>query len=446
MSDAVPFRIEVPEADIVELKQRLQNTRAPPRFDDSAREKWSYGVDSETLTNALEYWEKEFDWKKAEAELNTFSNYKANVSGLGIHFIHERSSSPDALPLLLIHGWPGSVWEFHKIIPMLTKPDENGQAFHVIAPSLPGYGWSEAPREAGYGVSEAADTFNQLMMELGYDSYVAQAGDWGAMVTKMIGVRYPNNCVGLHLNMPLSAANMEVSLRNTVLLSRMLGSIIAPTLLLEADEISNFDRTFNYLRTDSGYMLTHSTKPNTLGWGLADSPAGLCAWILEKCHSWTDQDLSFDEVLTNISIYWFTKTISSSCRFYYESIAIVPGVKDHYEEINRYCNVPTALALFPKEIIASPRSWAKLCYNLKQYNVMEKGGHFAAWEEPELLNEDVRTFYFKTTNFTELVEEAKTREVDQGLSMFSVFEKDPKGASVVAGIAAWMAYKVASKL
>jgi len=374
------FTISVSDQAIEDLAQRLALTRLPDQISNTT---WEYGTDSSFLSGLLEYWRDEFDWRAQERMLNEFDQFKISIEGQDIHFIHQRSPHPDAVPLLVVHGWPGSIAEFHKIIGPLTDPTAYGgqasDAFHVIAPSLPGFGFSDKPTEPGYSPEKIAHLLAALMERLGYERYGLQGGDWGAIINRYHAYNYPDRLVGLHSNFVL-AGNA--------------GGEAAAT----PEELEKRSSREAYMSNEVGYQQIQGTKPQTLGFALNDSPAGLAAWITEKFHGWTDipQDESgdiydkftMDELLTNVSVYWFTETITSSMRIYYEN-RNAPRIGEPLG----FISVPTAGAIFPAEIYVTPRAWAESSYNIVRWTVMPRGGHFAAMEEPELLIEDVRAFY-----------------------------------------------------
>ena len=378
----IPFTIEIPDQDIDDLKNRLRNTRMPDQLNGIS---WEYGTDRDYLQSLLDYWLNEFDWRKQEATLNRFDQYVTTVGTDSLHFIHQRSDNPDAIPLLVVHGWPGSVSEFTKILDPLTSPERNGgnatDAFHVVAPSLPGFGFSGKPAERGYSPEKIGLVLAGLMEKLGYEKYGIAGGDWGAIINRHIANHYPDRLIGMHTNMILASAPQDEQLRDAV----------------TEQESEARDARIAYMRTERAYQDIQGTKPQSLGVGLNDSPAGLAAWIVEKFHGWTDipqgadgnmdDYFSKDELLTNISIYWFTQTITSSARIYYES-RNNPPIK-----AMEYINVPTGAAIFPAEIFITPRAWADASYDIRQWSVMPRGGHFAALQVPELYTQDVRTFF-----------------------------------------------------
>lgn len=373
--DIEPFSIDIPEQTLDDLRQRLNNTRWPDEVD---RAGWDLGIPLDYLREVCRWWADEYDWRAQEAHLNSFAQYRTAIDDLGIHFIHVPSPHPQAVPLLITHGWPGSVVEFHKVIGPLADPTAHGgqaeDAFHVVCPSLPGYGFSDRPPTLGYGADRTARMWMQLMERLGYDRYIAQGGDWGAMVTTRIGQFDPDHVMGIHLNMPIAAPDPD-TMDN-----------------LTQDEQAALDSLAHYDRWDSGYSKQQSSRPQTLAYGLTDSPAGQAAWILEKMWAWTDCDghpenvLTRDEMLNNVMLYWCPATAGSSARMYYESF--------HAEGASLgEVDVAMGGCIYPKEIIRMSRRWAEKRYtNIIHWTIQDKGGHFAAFEVPELFVEDVRRF------------------------------------------------------
>ena len=374
-----PFTITIPEEDINDLRDRLARSRLPDQLIDSG---WSYGTDTDYLAELLTYWQQEFDWRSQERQLNRFDQFVTDIDGLDIHFIHQRSPHPNATPLMITHGWPGSVVEFHKIIEPLVRPELHGgdisDAFHVIAPSLPGFAFSGKPSESGYNPERMAHALATLMQRLGYEKYGLQGGDWGAIINRLHAARYPERVIGLHSNFVLASAPSD------------------PQVLAQTpdEELERRDARQAYMSNETAYQQIQGSKPQTLGVGLNDSPAGLAAWIVEKFHGWSDlpsgnpeEKFSKDEMLTNISIYWFTQSITSSTRIYYEN-RTVP-----LSEPIGFVSVPTAGAIFPKELYLTPRLWAEQSYNIVRWTEMPRGGHFAALEEPGLLLDDIREFF-----------------------------------------------------
>ena len=378
----IPFEIDISDVAIEDLQRRLAATRMPDQITDTT---WEYGTDSSYLAELISYWQNDFDWKKQESELNQFDQFKTEIDGLAMHFIHQRSENPDAIPLMMVHGWPGSVSEFSKIVGPLTDPVSHGgdiaDSYHVIAPSLPGFGFSERPSEPGYSPEKMAHILAGLMQRLGYEQYAIAGGDWGAIINRHLANNYPERLIGLHSNMVLAGPPADAAHRDDV-----------------PETISSL-RTARtaYMLNEVGYQRIQGTKPQSLGYGLNDSPAGLAAWIVEKFHGWSDMpqgadgDLddyfTKDELLTNIAIYWFTETITSSARIYYEN-SKTPVAKPI-----EYIDVPTGVALYPAEIFITPRSWVAAAYDLRHYSLMEKGGHFAALEQTESYLSELNTFF-----------------------------------------------------
>lgn len=370
MTEVEQFRIEVPDPVLGDLRRRLVDTRWPEAETVSD---WSQGIPLAYTRELADYWANEYDWRPREGALNRFEQYITEIDGLPIHFVHQRSPHPNAFPLIVTHGWPGSFVEFSKIIGPLTDPVAYGgraeDAFHVVCPSLPGYGFSGKPTSTGWNIARIAAAWETLMTRLGYQQYGAQGGDWGAAVTTQIG-RNVGNCVGIHTNMPIATPPERASTD------------------AERDALAAFDY---YRRWDSGYSKQQGTRPQTIGYGLVDSPVALLSWIVEKFWSWTDCDghpenaLTRDELLDNVMVYWVTGTGASSARLYWEAMAA-------FRDSGRV-ELPTGIASFPKEIGRSPRSWCEPNYNITQWTTMPRGGHFAAFEQPELFIDDARTFF-----------------------------------------------------
>jgi epoxide hydrolase len=371
MSELKPFRINVPSDVLDDLQARLAHTRWPEA---ECVDDWSQGIPLAYTRELAAYWADGYDWRSREAALNRFDQFTTEIDGLDIHFIHQRSPHADALPLVITHGWPGSIVEFHKVIEPLVNPASGRaeDAFHVVCPSLPGYGFSGKPSETGWGVDKIAQAWETLMRRLGYDRYGAQGGDWGAAVTTQIG-RNRGHCVGIHLNMPIArpAAGSGGDLTE--------------------DEQQALAAYAQHRRWGTGYSKQQSTRPQTLGYGLVDSPVGQLAWIVEKFWAWTDCDghpenaLSRDELLDNVMLYWVTGSGASSARLYWESFNSF--ITDGRVEL------PTGVAAFPKEILRTPRRWCEAAYNITHWSTMPRGGHFAAFEQPDLFVDDVRAFF-----------------------------------------------------
>ena len=373
------FNISVPDEVLTDLNDRLALTRLPDQIPGTG---WDYGTNREYLKELIEYWKDEFDWRGQENQLNSFDHFKTAINGLDVHFIHERSPVEDAVPLLLTHGWPGSFVEFVDIIGPLTDPESHGgdptDAFHVVIPSLPGYAFSDKPEERGYNPERMADVLASLMERLGYERYGAQGGDWGAIIGRVLAGSYPDRLIGLHSNFLLGGP------------PRGTEDPEAGVPLKELELRAERARAFT---NESAYQALQGTKPQSLGYGLNDSPAGLAAWIVEKFHGWSDHEgdlenvFTKDQLLTNITLYWVTQTITSASRIYYESRRTPPTRRVGFIE------VPTGVAIFPKEISFMPRKWAEAQYNIVHWTIMPRGGHFAALEQPQLLVADIRKFF-----------------------------------------------------
>ncbi|MBX7502595.1 epoxide hydrolase 1 [Qipengyuania sp. YG27] len=371
MGEIRPFELDIPEDELVRLADRLDRTRWPEQ---EPVADWSQGTRLAALKELVAYWRIEYDWRRCEAKLNAIGQHVTEIDGLDIHFLHKRSSRPDALPLVITHGWPGSVVEFLGIIDELAEPsDSEALAFHVVAPSLPGYGFSQKPSSTGWGVERIARAWAELMQRLGYAQWVAQGGDWGAAVTTAIGQLAPAGCRGIHLNMPIGRPGPE-------------DMASKDPKVLKALQALGF-----YQEWDSGYSKEQSTRPQTIGYALVDSPVGLAAWILEKIHCWTDNDgspwdaLSMDQVLDDIMLYWLPATGASAARLYWESFAKFGAGT---------VAIPSGVSAFPKEILPAPRAWVeRTLTNLVYWNDLDKGGHFAAWEQPELFVGELRACF-----------------------------------------------------
>jgi microsomal epoxide hydrolase len=374
-----PFRINVPDAVLNDLKDRLARTRFPDQINGAG---WEYGTELTYLKDLVTYWRTKYDWRAQERRLNQLPQFKTTIDGVDIHFVHQRSSRPDAIPLVFVHGWPGSFFEVTKIIGPLTDPAAHGgrpeDAFHVVALSLPGYGFSGKPQEPGYSPKRVAEIIAKLMPRLGYTRYAAQGGDWGAIIIRQLGLVDPTHLIGLHSNMCLAAGPPPGG-----------GD---PNAGLPPDEARRLEAARARTLNETGYQQIQATKPQTLGYGLNDSPAALAAWIVEKFRTWSDSNgdvekrFTKDELLTNIMIYWVTESGPSSVRLYYESRKD-PGLRGKVQ-------VPFACAQFPAELFGTAsRRNIEAQYNLVRYTEMPRGGHFAALEEPQLLVDDVRAFF-----------------------------------------------------
>jgi microsomal epoxide hydrolase len=356
--DPKPFRVQIPDAAIADLRERLARTRFP---DEPPLEPWSTGTSLSYLRELIKYWQEGFDWRVQEAKLNAFRQYTASVGGIELHFIHEPGRGANPMPLLVSHGWPGSVWEFNRLIPLLTEH------FTVVAPSLPGFTLSFKPGQPRFGVEETADAFVELMSGvLGYERFGAQGGDWGAFISARLGCAHPQRLTGIHLNyLPVRRDPKP------------------------ADEPDWARQIAHWASEESGYIAIQGTKPQTLAYGLTDSPAGLAAWIAEKFRSWSDAPVGRDDLLTNISLYWFTGAIGSSFWPYYARAHRGWPIPE-----GKTVDVPVGYAEFPREILRPPRALAEKTYrNIRRWTLMKKGGHFAALEQPEALAEEIKAFF-----------------------------------------------------
>ncbi len=375
-----PFAVSVTDDDVAELRRRLAEARWPDRIDGTG---WEYGCDVDWLRDLAGYWADGFDWRASEARINAFDQVVATVDGQRIHTVHQRSPEPDALPLLVSHGWPGSIVEFLDVIGPLTDPAAHGgdpaDAFHVVAPSLPGFAWSGPTTERGWGPHRIGGAFATLMDRLGYDRYGVQGGDWGSIISQHVAGQTPDHVIGCHVNMiPAFPTGREDDHAD-----------ITPT------EQQHLDRSAWYDREDRGYFLLQQTRPQTVGVGLHDSPIGLLAWIGEKFHGWTQHDgdpldvVGRDDLLANVSAYWFTGTATSSARIYHEfgrdlAAGLLPTA-------NR--DVPFGVSAFPMELMVGRRRWVEADRNVTFWREHDRGGHFAAMERPDDLVADVREFF-----------------------------------------------------
>ncbi len=375
--DIERFHIRVDDSTLEDLRLRLSMTRFPDQIEGAG---WEYGTPIASVRELVTYWRDEYDWRAQEARLNELDHFRTRIDGQAIHFVHARSPHADALPLLIVHGWPGSIVEFLDVIPRLTDPEAHGghaeDAFHVIAPSLPGYGFSEPPRAPGWDIRRVAHAFVELMSRMGYTRYGAQGGDWGAQIATRLAALDPEHCVALHLNMPIAAPPAE-------------------PLPVTEEEQAGLAAMAAFQRDEGAYAQLQGTKPDTLGMALNDSPAGLLSWIVEKFRTWSDCDgdpencFTRDQLITNVMVYWVTETFASSARLYWETMH-----SGALKEPPAFVTVPTGVARYPKEeVLRFPRSWVEQRYNVTHWAVMPRGGHFAAMEQPELFVEDLRDFF-----------------------------------------------------
>jgi microsomal epoxide hydrolase len=373
-----PFTIDIPQPILDDLQNRLKRTRWPDEVDGAG---WDYGTNLEYVKELAAYWQTQFDWREQEAALNQFKHFQTEIDGLNIHFIYETGKGENPIPILLTHGWPDSFFRMYKLIPMLTDPERYGgraeDSFTVVVPSIPGFGFSDRPKEPGFNSGRIADVFTHLMTHtLGFNRFVAHGGDWGSSITEQLAFNHSDSVLGIHLT--------DVPYHHLF--------TIQPNDLSQAEQ--------EYLRAgkawqmqEGAYAMIQATKPQTLAYGLQDSPVGLLAWLIEKFRSWSDSDgdierrFTKDELLTNAMIYWATGTINSADRLYFES--------QHHpaQTTTDHSEVPTGVAIFPKDMIPAPKEFAERFFNIQRWTQMPRGGHFAALEEPELLAEDLRNFF-----------------------------------------------------
>jgi pimeloyl-ACP methyl ester carboxylesterase len=370
-----PFAVSVPQTALDDLKRRLAQTRWPEA---QTVGDWSQGVPLGEARALVEYWRDRYDWRPFETKLNSFPQFRTEIDGLGFHFIHVKSRHEEALPIILSHGWPGSVIEFLDVIGPLTDPTAHGgraeDAFHVVVPSLPGFGFSDKPTDVGWSVQRTAQAWVVLMRRLGYHRWVAQGGDWGSGVTHILGLMRPAGLLAAHVNLPFVFPQQIPS---------------DPT----PEEKRAISAQALYVSEQSGYFKLQSTKPQTMAYALADSPSGQAAWMYERFQSWTDNQgrpedaLSIDRMLDDITLYWLTNSAGSSARFYWESARNNPGGDYHVPRIE----LPMAATIFPRDFYRAPRAWAEALWpNLFYWNEVDRGGHFAAWEQPALFVEEMR--------------------------------------------------------
>ncbi len=364
-----PLALAVPEDQLSDLRQRLANARWPAEIADAG---WDYGTDQAFLKTVVDQWAHRYDWRATEAEVNALGSFVTEAAGQRVHFLHARSDAPEAVPLVITHGWPGSVVEFLDALPLLRK------RFHVVVVSMPGYGFSGPTREAGVDVARVAASVADVMAQLGYPRYVAQGGDWGALVTRYLGEHYPQQVAAIHTNMLFAPPDQNDA--------ELLGKITEPELAALA---TSAERT----KDGTAYMELQGTRPHSLGFGLDDSPLGLAGWILEKFHAWCDiragMPITTDRLIDNLMFYWLTGTATSAARLYCESQRAGTGALSDW---NGRVDVPTGYAVYPFELLQTPRAWAAARYNLVHYSVQDRGGHFAAFEQPSLFANDLAAY------------------------------------------------------
>jgi epoxide hydrolase len=371
----VPFEVDVPETELNELRERLAATRLPERetVTEAAlgRARWAQGVPLADLASVLAYWRDDYDWRRLESELNAAGSFMTQVDGLDIHLLHKRSERADARPLLLTHGWPGSIVEFLDVIEALIRPDDpTTPAFHVVVPSLPGFGFSGKPTAPGWGVEHIADTWATLMSGLGYERFLAHGGDWGGLVTTVLAAAHPDRVLAIHTTFPQAPPG-------------------PPAAELTAEERAWVAATERFQRVNTGYALTQTTTPQTIGYALVDSPVGLLAWILDKFAAWTDTDdspfetVALNRLLDDVSLYWFTRCGASAARIYAESYGRL--------DPDLVVRVPTAITVYPRDIERYPRAWLARRYrDITSWSTPATGGHFPAMEQPAAFVAELR--------------------------------------------------------
>ncbi|KAF2124334.1 epoxide hydrolase [Dothidotthia symphoricarpi CBS 119687] len=388
MPSVSPFQIAIPEERLQRLRQKLSLTDFPDEV--NLDSEWERGCPLEKMQELVRYWLKEFDWRKQECLLNRMPQftYAAEIDLFGrynIHFVHQRSQTQKAIPLLFVHGWPGSFVEVSKILPLLTKSNQDKPSFHVVAPSLIDFGFSDASGKKGFGMDQHAEAYHKLMCSLGYHVYVVQGGDLGYAVARFIAWKYPESCAAHHTNMPAPSPP-----KNDI-------------AELSADELQRMRLTQDWQNNEMAYAMLHATKPQTIGYSIADSPVGLLAWIYEKLHGWTDQyPWSKDEILTWVSIYYFSKPgPAATQRIYLENEQRTPKA---FDQAASYVNVKLGISMFPKEILQLPSRWNRTLGPVVFERRHERGGHFAAWECPELLVADLREMCMKNSDIYEHIQ------------------------------------------
>ena len=385
MAKKEPFKISIPDSALDDLRDRLKRTRWPLDF---GNPNWEYGTQTAYLKQLVEHWHSHYDWRRHEREMNSYNHFKTEIDGIPIHFIQEHGKGPKPIPLILSHGWPWTFWDLHKVIRPLADPAAHGgdaaDAFDVVVPSLPGYGFSTPLTKTGFNYWNTADLWVALMQDvLGYDKFAAEGGDWGALITAQLGHKYADRLIGIHMHL-LAALDF-------------FGGDGGP----KAEDFGPGEegwraRNLNFMTREAGYMRLQASKPQTIAHALNDSPAGLCSWIVEKRRTWSDcggdveRRFSKDDLCTTMALYWLTESYGTSARYYYEA-AHNPWKPSH--DRKPVVEAPTGAAVFLKEVMLMPRKWAERYYNLKRWTIMPSGGHFAPMEEPERLVEDIRAFF-----------------------------------------------------
>jgi len=394
------FIIDVPQTEIDSLNNRLDLVKWP--IQSLPGTNFTYGFRDDKMKSIVKYWRNDYKWSERQELFNKFDNYKTKIEGLDLHFIHEQSQHKNAKPILITHGWPGSVVEFFKLIPLLTEGEKQKNSFHVVCASIPGYGFSDAAQKPGFNAYECARVFNTLMNRLGYEKYIVHGGDWGSMISTCIATLFPENVKGIHINMNSAQPTAKHYLKQFV--GSYFPSLFYPKI--ESDKIFPLGKNFKNLLEETGYFHIQATKPDTVGFALSDSPVGLAAYILEKFSTWTDMDFrntedgsleqhfTLDELLDNVMVYWINNNITSSMRFYKENIS------RSYDDINKLgslqLKMPSGYAWLPNEIFpVSKEVITDKFTNMVQFTYSITGGHFAAFERPRLIAEELRKFSSK---------------------------------------------------
>lgn len=379
-----PFKIDIPESTLKDLRERLARTRWP---DDFGNDQWQYGANTAYMKELCAYWEKQYDWRAAEREMNSFSHFRTTVEGMPIHFIHERGKGPNPKPLIMSHGWPWTFWDLKKVIRPLTDPAAFGgdpkDSFDVIVPSLPGFGFSTPLRTTGINFWRTADLWVDLMQQLGYPKFYAEGGDWGALITQQLGHKYADRVLGIYAHLILSLTVFQ-------------DGGAEPDDYVGPEDQALLKKNLDFFSEESGYSAIQGTKPQSMANAMNDSPAGLASWLVEKRRTWSHSNgdvesrFSKDDLCTIATLYWVTQSYGTSARYYYECMHN-PWKPSHDRQ--PVVEAPTALAFFEHDVAALPRKWSERFHNLKQYSTFKVGGHFAPMEEPEALVKDIRKFF-----------------------------------------------------
>ena len=406
MPQAEPFTVAIPDEDIADLHRRLDRTRFPADF---ANEDWRFGMNREYLESFLHSWRHEFDWRETEARINSYNNYQVDFEGVPVHFIHERGKGPNPMPLILTHGWPWTFWDFEQVIRPLTDPAAYGgdpaDAFDVVVPSLPGFGFSTPLRVDGLQTSKAVDLWARLMTDvLGYERFATGGGDFGAMLSGTLGYRYPDRVLGVYLTLPsLPSTSVPENLPEPGSTSQLVGMLMGPAMRTSRDDFApderhRYDTMEERWKTALSHIAVHTTDPQTLAFALHDSPAGLASWLVERRRNWSDNDGDVEEafsrqfLLDTVSIYWFTESFVTTSRWYWHTFRTPPQAVPDPEAARK---VPLGLPVFPKEMIFVPRTAAEASANVVHWSEQPRGGHFAPSEVPDLFIDDIRAFFRK---------------------------------------------------